>query len=83
MCAKCTVPETLIANVTAPEGSLIILSNNDECNICHNASPDRAHYACPTPGCDCHFCGHCAVIEPLAARMAECPKCHNRYFWPK
>lgn len=83
MCKQGTVPEALVANVTAPLNALIILKPEEECQTCHSTSTDRRKYACPNPKCNHRFCGHCAVIEPLAARMAQCPKCKQRFPWPK
>lgn len=75
------VPEALAANVTAPLHALIILKPEEECQTCHSTATDRAKYGCPK--CAHVACGLCLVQQPLAARMAECPNCHERFFWPR
>jgi hypothetical protein len=81
MCPSHLFLNTVADNRIAPQDALIVLCNNDACQLCGDDSPDRGHYACPE--CSYIFCGFCAILEPLAARMAECPGCHLRFPWPQ
>lgn len=73
--------ERLFQAVTSPLRALIHLPKHDGCMQCNALDENRAYYKCPE--CGHQFCGLCAVPNVFSALLAVCPKCKQRFLWPK